>query len=78
MIKVYVGGKVRDMGQLNIYDTETGETLYTNYDHGHYMPYIDYLCGGDYIEFEIDNETGRILNWVPLDPATLGEEENSE
>lgn len=29
-----------------------------------YPPQIDDLCGGDYINFQLDIETGKIVGWT--------------
>jgi hypothetical protein len=34
-------------------------------EHYGYVPHSS-LGGGDYIELDIDNDTGQILNWKPL------------
>jgi hypothetical protein len=32
-----------------------------------YAPSFKGLAEGDYIQFQIDNETGKIIGWVPLE-----------
>jgi hypothetical protein len=51
-----VGGKVSDMCWVHIGDV----------DHDGYVPYDLGIGGGDYIELEINIETGQIINWKPL------------
>jgi len=65
----------RDCSSVNIFD-ENDNMLF---DHGGYFPYIGHLCEGDDLEITIDNETGKILGWVPLteeDIQRLKEEVN--
>jgi hypothetical protein len=31
-----------------------------------YVPYNIGIGGGDYVELDIDTETGKILNWKPV------------
>ena len=66
---VSIGGKCSDMGWFNIVD-EHGDELV---DKSGYMPDIENVCGGDYIEFVVDNATGRIVGWVPLTMDTVKE-----
>lgn len=39
-------------------------------DHIGYFPHIDKVCGGDDLRIEVDNETGRIIGWVPFTEET--------
>jgi hypothetical protein len=71
MIKVSLSAKSSDGNSLHIYNYETGETLYEQEDG--YMPDCS-LGGGDYIDFVVDNETGQILNWKPIDYQYLIED----
>ena len=59
------GGKVSDM--LWMVNTETGEEM------GGYVPYDINIGGGDYIEFSVDNETGRIVGWQPISKDRIEE-----
>ena len=36
-----------------------------------YVPENIGIGGGDYIELEIDMKTGQIINWIPVDDATI-------
>lgn len=57
---VSVSFKHNDAAQIEV--LQRGKTLF---EHDGYMPYVG-VFGGDYTELKIDNETGRILDWVPL------------
>ena len=52
---VYISMKHNDMANIQMDDVE----------HDGYMPYSG-IFGGDYTSFEVDNETGKIIGWVPL------------
>jgi len=57
-----LSAKCSDLCCIDVYDDD-GKTLYT---HDGYVP--DFMPGqhfGDYIELQIDVETGLILNWQP-------------
>ena len=56
-----ISGKTSDMFSL----LTDENTLYYGY-----VP-LGSLGGGDYIEMEIDNATGQILNWKPSVEADL-------
>lgn len=71
MIVVRIGGKVSDMGWAEMLNSE-GKYLAKS---GAYMPDIEGICSGDYIDIAIDNETGRIIGWVPLKPEDLDDGE---
>lgn len=62
---ISIGGKVSDLSYLVA--KEAGV------DHDGYVPYIKGIGGGDYIEIEIDNDTGKIVGWVPLTVEELRE-----
>lgn len=63
MIKtVYVNAKCSDCCYISLED-KNGLSLE---EHQGYVLNIPGLGGGDYIELEIDNETGVIKNWVPI------------
>lgn len=38
-----------------------------------YVPHIDGIGGGDYIELTIDNATGKVINWVPIQDDEVNE-----
>jgi hypothetical protein len=61
---VVIGGKVSDMchGTLIGHDGSKIE------EHDGYVPQVGCLDdGADYLYFEIDNETGVIKNWNPIE-----------
>ena len=61
-MKLYLSAKCSDLCWLRI-DNDDGEPLL---EHDGYVP--DFMPGqhwGDYIDLEIDVETGVILNWKP-------------
>lgn len=45
----------------------------TSKEHEGYGLYITGLGGGDYIDFTIDNATGKIMGWVPLTEEKIEE-----
>lgn len=57
-----VSGKVSDMCTVGLYGAG-GKHILT---HNGYVPRDLGIGGGDYIELEIDTDTGKILNWQPL------------
>jgi len=65
-MKITVGGKCSDMAWFNV--TKDGVPVI---DHHGYMPSIKSIGGDDYIELDIDNETGKIIGWVPLTDASI-------
>lgn len=32
-----------------------------------YVPYVNAVLGGDYTTLKIDNETGQIIGWTPIE-----------
>ncbi len=60
--KIFVGGKCSDRSWYYI-KNEYGETVK---DGEGYAPYVKGVSDGDYIEIEIDNETGKVVGWVPM------------
>jgi hypothetical protein len=54
--------KHNDMFAIELKD-EGGKIIFSKDD---YAPNIPHFCGGDYTDFFIDNETGKIIGWVPL------------
>lgn len=66
---ISVGTHSRDMHDIQIYDAE-GRMIH---EHSGYAPNIPGFSGGDDINFDIDNETGMIIGWVPLTTATMRE-----
>lgn len=65
-------GKVSDRFDIQLKDVDGNKI----YDEGGYMP--NWLSVKDYddVSMEIDNETGRILNWVPIGDEVLEEYED--
>lgn len=57
---VKMSAKVSDLFCMSIVDS-TGNTVLDDYDG--YVPSFFPNEGGDYIELDIDVETGKILNW---------------
>ena len=57
---LHINGKVNDLFSVEYVDEESGESITRS----------DYPFGpfgsGDYINLIIDNDTGQILNWVPI------------
>ncbi len=51
--------------------TENNVTIMNN----GYVPYNIGIGGGDYLKFEIDADTGQILNWQAITSETLQNEE---
>lgn len=49
----------------------------TGLEYDGYVPFSA-IGGSDYVEMEIDNATGQILNWKPLTPAHFGAKEEEE
>jgi hypothetical protein len=58
-----VSGKVSDMCGIGLYDTFLNKTVLS---HDGYVPEGLGIGGGDYLEFDIDVQTGCILSWKPL------------
>lgn len=54
-----IHAKPCDAGNYTLMDTQ-GEEIH---DHDGYVPSFFPGGGGDYIEFDVDIETGQILNW---------------
>lgn len=57
---ISISGKVSDMFGLQVQDGDN------NIDYCGYVPYHMGFGGGDYIEIDIENETGRIVGWKPI------------
>lgn len=64
---IHVEGFVRDSFSLGVtYDSG----LYEDIQEQGYVPHCT-LGGGDYISFEVDNTTGQIIGWQPIDVEYL-------
>lgn len=59
--EVRLSGKCSDSSYTDIIFEDGGSI--ENYG---YVPYIKGIGGGDYIDLRIENETGRLIGWVPL------------
>jgi len=64
---VRLGAKASDM-----FDIEFISAKYRKSGDG-YAPDIKGLCGGDYLDVEIDNATGKIVGWVPIEAEEVDE-----
>ena len=69
-ILLSIQAKTRDMFTMVAYDNSNifSEEVLLDYDG--YVPESS-LGSGDYLDFVIDNDTGRILNWKPIDLEKL-------
>jgi len=61
VLKVNFGAKCNDMADFRVM-FEDG----TTFEKDGYPPKVSGVCGGDYYDFTVENETGRILGWVPI------------
>jgi len=68
---IYISGKVADRCNAELYDENDNSLL----EHQGYVPDFMPGGGGDYLQFEIDNETGKILNWESIKDDVLENEE---
>ena len=59
--KIFFGAKCSDMATVDFHLSDSSYRTGTGY-----APYIRNVCMGDYFEFEVDNDTGKILNWTPI------------
>ena len=68
---ISIQGKVSDRCFVMLYDKDDNSLL----EHSGYVP--DWMPGGggDDMQFQIDNETGKILNWEPIQDDVLENEE---
>lgn len=57
--RLFIAGKCSDMCTVDITD-QNGNTIF---EHNGYVPPITTDCGEDYIRFEIDCKTGKIIDW---------------
>ncbi len=63
-MRIKISMKHDDRCNMTIEDEYTVRLDSTETGNG-YMPYLG-VFGGDYTELEIDNATGKILNWKPI------------
>ncbi len=59
-MRIFISCKHNDMCDFEVIDDDN--TLYESHD---YAPYLG-IFGGDYTHFQVDNETGKIVGWVPI------------
>jgi len=57
---ITISGKSVDSCYTGLYDASEKEIAVSD----GYAPEIDNLCDGDYVELEVDVETGKIVGWV--------------
>lgn len=63
MIKtVFIAGKCSDLCDIQLINEN--DKLVESYDG--YVPSNIGIGGGDYLEFQVDNATGKIIDWVPI------------
>ncbi len=68
-MKICVNAKCGDMFNMTIHDNNGNEILFKEGS----VPSKLNIGGGDYIHFDIDNETGKIIGWVPLTDEEIQE-----
>ena len=73
-MKITISAKCNDMFGMLITDDKNKTVL----DYDGYVPDIESIGGGDYIELEIDNATGTIIGWVPLTEKTIAKITDSD
>lgn len=61
-MQIYINSHHRDCFSMTISDDDGNRIL----DGDGYAPHIQNFSGGDDLDFIIDNETGKIIGWVPL------------
>jgi len=70
-MKIHIGGKCSDCCWATVTDKD-GNILH---EEDGYVPDW-FFGGGDYIDLIIDNDTGKILNWVPIKKEDLKKDED--
>lgn len=77
MIVISINAHCRDCFSLVAYDDPDPDAEWSEVDtlriYEGYVPESS-LGGGDDVILRIDNATGRIIGWVPIDLEVLGEE----
>jgi hypothetical protein len=58
-----ISSKSSDLNTIQYKDKDGNITESSDYA---YVPYNIGIGGGDYVELDIDTETGQILNWKPV------------
>ena len=66
---MHINSKCSDCFSMSISDTKSGDYIVDDYDG--YVPPGSGVGSGDYVELDIDVETGQILNWA--NPLTNGD-----
>ncbi len=66
ILKVNFGGKCSDCAYIGV-SFEDG----THFEKDGYVAKVSGVGGGDYYDFTVDNETGRIIGWVPLEDSEI-------
>ena len=59
---VYLSAKCSDMCFTTVIDQDGNEVL----EKDGYVPHIKGIGGGDYLSIKVDNATGKIVGWVPV------------
>ena len=75
MIVIQIDARCRDSFSLVAYDNTDITSEETIVEYQGYVP-EGILGGGDAIRLRIDNATGRIIGWTPLDLEALNEEKD--
>lgn len=60
--QVSISGKGSDMFNVTFINEDD-----TDVEGDGYAPYIKGVCRGDYFNITIDNATGKIVGWVPIE-----------
>jgi len=63
-----ISSKSSDLNTIEYKDKNGKVTKSKDYA---YVPYNIGIGGGDYVELDIDTETGQILNWKPVSDAQI-------
>ena len=51
---------------------------YQGWEHSGYLPYVDNICGGDYIEFSVCLECGQVQGNFPVSDEGINEKRKEE
>jgi len=75
-MKISIYAKCSDCCHVRVTE-DAGQTEL--YDEDGYVPsFLSIQEYGDYIDLEIDNLTGKIMNWVPIKKEDLKKDEDDE
>ena len=66
-MRIFISAKCSDLCHYKVVDDQG---IYILEGDG-YVPENWGVGGGDYVELTIDNKTGRIVGWVPIDLDNL-------